>query len=268
MCNKCILKSGKPKNVSGQKKLVEIHEEYDDRIKDKMDTIESQFDRYISGKLQTINSKARYFVSSKLRSVTKSIDQELTEYFAGDFVFNLNDLIPLLLVASSYQQEIIATELISLGTTAEEVAVQLGINFSPPTVKYTEFLLSRERYLREVLEETTIKKIENIIRKGLQEGKTYEEIADRLSRSLGMNGTRAYLIATTEANYALNEGTRLYVKDLGVTEYQVSLAGTACPVCRAAAKRTYSIDEMVFPIHPRCRCVLKSVIPREWYDTI
>lgn len=44
----------------------------------------------------------------------------------------------------------------------------------------------------------------------------------------------------------------------GITGYRRALTGAGCPLCAAAAPRTYHTDQLM-PIHTHCRCVVTAV---------
>jgi SPP1 gp7 family putative phage head morphogenesis protein len=113
-----------------------------------------------------------------------------------------------------------------------------------------------------------------IIERGLRDGKSFDTIAREIrdSKFIGINKERAKLIAQTETNRAFNEGSRRYMKDLGITHYQVSLAIDACRICLdrytggTGTPTIFEIDNVddIPPAHPRCRCVIVAVIPEAW----
>lgn len=268
--NKLITKA--EKGTLGPRQLVKLHEEYDESIKYQMDFIEQLVSRAILTKLHAINYKIKYYLLTKLQSVEKSFDSEMEQIFdPTDFDFNLTDLIPAVKMGYDYQRKAFTGKLQDRGIKNKNVVSAIGINFNPPTTKYIDLVRQREDYLSDLIKNNTFNMVKDTITSNIKEGKTYNEIAQKIGQNtkIGIAEARAEVIARTESNWALNEGNRMYADDIGVSQYQVSLAKDACSICVAETnhgKKKYSIDESdVLPIHPNCRCVMISVIPKSWY---
>lgn len=278
-CNhEIISKAKKPIEIKVDtlKGLQKEHEEYDDEIKGAVTKIEDQYASYLTSKLEKINQRLLIFLRYKLNTLQKSeasIKADLKDYLGGsEFDTDLMFLTPLWDIGTDYQKGLINQRLQQFGLDTNQVSAYLGINFNPPQVQFTDLIAEREGFLSRTLAETTFDRTSKIIASGIKDGSSYQEIADRLSGALGFGGIRADLIARTETNWALNEGQRRYVQSLGVQKYQISVANTACPLCKSVAfsanrATEFPIEKMdILPIHPRCRCVLISVIPRDWFD--
>lgn len=271
-----IKKAKKETKVDTLKGLQAEYEEYDDEIKDAVTAIENKYSEYLQRKLNIINQKILNFARYKLNTVQKSqtaIKQELQDYLGGSpFDTDLMFLSPLWSLGTNYQKGMINSRLQQFGLDTNQVSAYLGINFNPPEVMFTDLISERQGYLKNVLADTTFDRTSKILSDGIKDGLSYDDIASKLSSSLGFNGIRADLIARTETNWALNEGQRRYVESLGVRKYQISLANTACPLCRKVAfsanrATEFPVEKMdILPVHPRCRCVLISVIPNDWFD--
>jgi len=248
-------------------------EQYNFAIRQPIQTIEDEFETYVLGKLQILKLKALEYAKSKF-VVEKAIDDFTKVFTLSDFGFDLSKLTPVLSIGIDYQRERITRGLKRL--KLPNVRAQLGINFElqGSEIKYIDLVRQREGYLARVLEDTTFQKMSDVIEKGIREGLSYQEVAANLEQSIGFNSYRAKLIARTEVNWALNEGQRRFMNDIGVKKFRISPARNACEICLGVAeaspgetvgKKIFSIsDSGILPIHPNCRCTIISVIPDEW----
>lgn len=261
------------KHRTSKKKLEEFHaEEYEPELKEKVDPIEETFALQIEQKLQRINESAKTFIYDELftrKSLKQNIDQALGEYFD----FNYEILLPIVGIALLYQRSKLDKQLSAANLSDAALESVLGIDFTPDPTKYERRVKKREAYLNKVLKETTYDKIVTIINEGLESGEGFSEIAAAIDNSLILGDAkgRAELIARTETNYFLNDIQRQYAKDLGIGQYKISLANDACEQCKSVAlisgqrARYFDINTKdILPIHPRCRCVMISVIPKSW----
>lgn len=105
---------------------------------------------------------------------------------------------------------------------------------------------------------------------GLLQGQSPRVIAKALVDKVGVNKTRALMIARTEIVRAHAEGTIASLKALGVkqigVQVEVAVSGNACPICRKYKGKIFDIDKAqgLIPFHPGCRC---TVIPHVTDDT-
>lgn len=148
--------------------------------------------------------------------------------------------------------------------------IGIDIGVTPSDQVLLGIIQDRKNGIARVLERTTLEKLDKILSEGISSGSSFEDITHNIQIGLGMDGTRAELIARSESNWALNEGQRKYATELGITQFQVSLADDACEDCRAETNdgsKIYDIgEEDILPIHPNCRCMMYSVIPDSWFD--
>jgi SPP1 gp7 family putative phage head morphogenesis protein len=245
-------------------------EEYDTRIASQLYEIEDNLYTVVSKKLTQVSEKIINW-AEKNKEINKSVDEDLEELLKDeDFFIDLKVLLlPTVQIAIDYQLQLLQDKLIENATDLKTISELFDIDFNLKP-QFVEFIGKREKYLAKTLKQTTIDRINDVIKAGIEDGLPFDEIAKQIQLSTGLNGYRAELIARTETNWAMNEGTRQYLKSIGVKEYEISVARDGCPICQEKAKRTYKINEKVLPIHPACRCVMTSVIPKEWLkeDTI
>ena len=235
-------------------------EEYDDIIASRLYELEDILYSEVSKKLSLASKKILAW-SENNNKINKSIKEDLTELLSDeDFFIDLAKLLPIIKIGIDFQLKKIQERGINLDTVGE--ALGIDWNIEPP---FIDFIGKREKYLQKTLKQTTIDRINEVIKSGLKDGLPYQEIAKQIELSTSLNGYRAELIARTETNWAFNEGQRRYVKELGVKQYQISVAPTGCALCQSKANQIFSVNEKnVLPVHPACRCVLISVIPQEW----
>jgi len=237
-------------------------EEYDIRIRKDMTKIENSFRDEVFLRLQSFEKALLQQLEQKL-SVEKSV-QELTPLADGDiFMFNMEVLEPIQNIAIDFQRTLIADTFGNQYNTFKSY-VAVNFNLAPDKIKFKNMLKQQQEYLRNVVTETTLDQANEIITRGIVDGKGYKEIAKDLKDRGLFNKARAEKIARTEANSTLNNSTREWIDSLGVTQYKISPAPNACDVCKLAAKDTYSVKEKVLPLHPNDRCVIISVIPDDW----
>lgn len=270
MCDICLKKSGIPKNETGLQQRKFIHGElYDPFYGANIYRIEDEMQANVQKQLDTVNYKIIRWAENYVLNLRKSLREELAEVITEeDFDFDLKILAPLISAGVDFEKNFIQLKLTDISSnppTLNQLSTRLGIDFNMKP-DFTELILERQGYLKRTLQKTTLDKTQKVIREGVEAGKSFPDIAEDLRTSLGMSGVRSEIIARTETNWALNEGQREYMDSLGVTQYQISPAVTACPLCIEAAKKEYSISQKdVLPVHPNCRCTIISVIPREWY---
>lgn len=289
------------KTSKGTVKLVKLREQYDERIRG---AIESK-ERILADNLNTQLIAIYHRVVDYLRilevgntTITqKNVRSVVRSLFPnGAMNVSTNLLMPLVDIGIQYQVQLIEERFNEQGLTfalaptlltpvkkAVQSDPQVGFDFAAKNVKFVDALKDRKAFLDKTLDKTTFDYLTATITQGIKEGKTYAQIANDVEQYANGKGDnknmisydRAKLIAQTESNWALNDGTRLYAKGLGVEKYNISLAPSACIYCQNAAYtrgigsplREYSINNgRVLPVHPRCRCTFVSVIPTDWFS--
>lgn len=133
---------------------------------------------------------------------------------------------------------------------------------------------------------TTVRRVRSLLGKGLQEGKTTDEIADDIEAK-GFDPARAQTIARTESARAYVEGqVQAWKQTDMVTGKKWLVAPEACPFCEAIGKAGqtkgmndpfYTVGDTIIaangktfivdfdnvtgpPLHPNCRCDIIPVL--------
>jgi hypothetical protein len=134
--------------------------------------------------------------------------------------------------------------------------------------------------------DTTVVRVSALIDKGLEEGLTVDELADRIEQK-GFDPGRARTIARTESTRAYTEGQVEAWKQTGmVTGKKWNVAPDACPFCEAIEQQDqtkgmsdpfYKVGDTITgsdgsqfvvnfenvtgpPLHPNCRCTIVPVL--------
>jgi len=134
--------------------------------------------------------------------------------------------------------------------------------------------------------DTTIVRVSRLIEKGLSEGMTVDELADRIEQK-GFDAARARTIARTESTRAYTEGQVEAWKQTGmVTGKKWLVAPEPCPFCEAIGRDDltkgmsdsfYKVGDSITasdgsrfvvnfdnvtgpPLHPNCRCTIVPVL--------
>lgn len=246
------------------------NEEYPEPIRKPLTEVEDMLGNYIEEALKPIGEKLLEYAKHKMLIVNKSIAPVLLD--PNDFQLDLKGLSVAMGVGIKYQRQRLIEEFRKYGIEPRDLKTILGINFAvePSDVRLFSILDQRENYLRQVLADTTYKRIANIINTGVEQGQTITDMQFRIMQDAGFGAVRSRVIARTETNWAVNQGTRTYIETLGVTQYNVVTAEGVEDECADVAEAgPYDISQDdILPIHPNCRCVIASVIPDEWTQEI
>lgn len=257
-------------------------EQYRESIVVGMTAVETSYEVYIKQKLLFINKQIREGLLTPQeagKDVAVLSSKEFKKMFETvSFEFNVDQLAPALNIGVEFATENIIKDLLGSKINPIQLQAQFGLDFNPPTVKFIDILNERGGYLNHVLEKSTLDRLNKIIEEGIRDGLSYNEIGQLIQEDtfLGIDSSyRANMIARTEANRAMNEGQRRYMKGLGIERYNIIPASSACPLCVSTAYaindevnsyKDYNVNEVdILPIHPSCRCVIVAVIPEEWY---
>ncbi|MDH4139070.1 MAG: phage minor head protein [Coriobacteriia bacterium] len=133
---------------------------------------------------------------------------------------------------------------------------------------------------------TTVRRVESILGRGLEQGKTIDEIADDIEAK-GFDPARAQTIARTESARAYVEGqVQAWKQTDMVTGKKWLVAPEACPFCEAVGREDqtkgmndafYKVGDVITasdgsrfvvdfdnvtgpPLHPNCRCDIIPVL--------
>ncbi|MDY2752572.1 MAG: minor capsid protein [Blautia obeum] len=103
------------------------------------------------------------------------------------------------------------------------------------------------------------KGLNDILRTGLQQGKSVTGIAVNLHNYVGENFNVCHRLVRTETMHYLNSATIQRYKDAGVNYVQIWAAEDerTCDTCKKFHGKIYRIDECpILPLHANCRCTI------------
>lgn len=153
----------------------------------------------------------------------------------------------------------------------EEAGVDTGADVfglaNPRAVSYASERAAE--FIKEITDGTRTL-IRGTIVEALEEGWSYTELADELSKAYAFSSERAATIASTEMNDAVTNSALSAWKDSGVVKgvrWLLSNDEGVCPICNGNAdqgtiplgKEFESGDEGP-PAHPNCRCSISPVV--------
>lgn len=104
--------------------------------------------------------------------------------------------------------------------------------------------------------------LNDLLLKGLQQGKTPTEIAVSLHNLMGKSFNDCHRLVRTESMHYLNSATLQRYRDDGVEYVQVWAAEDerTCDTCGSYHEKIYPIEQCpVLPFHPNCRCTILPV---------
>jgi SPP1 gp7 family putative phage head morphogenesis protein len=262
---------GKPLQIEHNHDELGI-EEYPLAIRDKINKVEDKFSDVVYNRLQMLEARTLDYIETVINP-QKTISEDIKELLSKiGFTFDLSALIPAILVGAGYARDEIVRILQANGVKASDLEAKFNVDlkFKPDEVMFTDLVGKRAQYLAKVLQKTTLRKVNKIIRKGIKEGWSIIKIRQELEATGVFDRNRADLIARTEVAYALNAGTLEYLHSQGIEKFKIDTADNACPVCKGLAEWEYTFKEAkgLLPVHPRCRCVWVAVIPDEWLKPI
>lgn len=104
--------------------------------------------------------------------------------------------------------------------------------------------------------------LNDLLLKGLQQGKTPTEIAVSLHNLMGKSFNDCHRLVRTESMHYLNSATLQRYRDEGVEYVQVWAAEDerTCDTCGSYHEKIYPIEQCpTLPFHPNCRCTILPV---------
>lgn len=117
------------------------------------------------------------------------------------------------------------------------------------------------------LQDQELERVSGIVERGLQEGKTYSDVAKEIQKSFGITDRRAKLIARDQTKKLNSSLTKLRQQELGVEEYiwQTSGDERVRPTHRANDGKKFRWDDPPKTTgHPgndvNCRCIARPVL--------
>ena len=108
--------------------------------------------------------------------------------------------------------------------------------------------------------------LNDILTKGIQQGKTVTEMAVELNNKVGNSFNNAMRIVRTETMHTLNSSALQGYKDSGVKRVKIWAAEDErmCDQCGKYHDKDYDIDKApILPIHAHCRCTYIPIIEDE-----
>ena len=128
---------------------------------------------------------------------------------------------------------------------------------------------SQNAQLIRSLPQSELERVAGIVERGLQEGKTYKDVAKEIQNSFGISDRRAKLIARDQTKKLNSSLTKLRQQELGVEEYiwQTSGDERVRPTHRANDGKIFRWDRPpAITGHPgndiNCRCVARPVLDK------
>ena len=91
-------------------------------------------------------------------------------------------------------------------------------------------------------------------------GANSKELAKSIQQAFGTSWYDAQRLARTELAHIMNKAALDQYAEAGVEHYKVLVADGPCPICEELAQKEWTIDELVIPAHPNCRCCTIGVI--------
>lgn len=145
----------------------------------------------------------------------------------------------------------------------------LGINFSLPNKEVIEKMV-KQPWIGKNFSERIWKdkhnlnyELNDILQRGVIQGKTVTEISKELSKRLNTSYNNAERLVRTETMHYLNEGAKDRYRKVGIEKVKWCTAPDerTCPRCGDLDEREFDInDTPIIPAHPRCRCTYIPII--------
>lgn len=242
-------------------------EEYHKIIREPLMSKEASFSADMDRELKNALDNYLYAYKQVVEQVTNSFQGDVLDLVTYSFDVDISQLVSVVNIGYMFQKRQTQEAITDEGGDISRIAT--FINFDPDLVRGIDLINQRKGFLDKTLTKTTNKEVRKILMKGVGEGLPFSDIEDQLVNSFAFSRNRAELIARTEVAYAMNEAQTAYMSEIGAEQYTISLAGDACEKCiEAYAGKTFRIGkDAPPPLHPRCRCVQKTVIPQDWLKT-
>jgi HK97 family phage portal protein len=209
-------------------------------------------------KLEAYFTKQEAEVLRNLRNELKGLETKEFKYKAvSDIVFDEEEAIKAgVSLMTPYLQDY-------LNRSADQASNLAGgeafdINSSPAQ----NFIKARAKLFAEQITETTATSIVDTVQAGLDEGLTIDEISANISNVYDIaKGSRADMIARTEASASANEGAKLAYQDAGVGQWEWIVVDPEDNDCKQNEGKVVDIGD-TFPDgsvqppdpHPNCEC--------------
>ncbi len=174
-----------------------------------------------------------------------------------------NLLIPTLIVLQPMLNNIIQTNAYRSYMDASRDFIKANnLNKALPIEDAIEYASKRSADMIKNIDETTRKRIRELVAKNLKENKSIDDLARAIQNEFkGMSDYRAKAIARTETADALGEASMQQAKAEGLEQKAIILGANACEMCIEnegdgwiEMDENFSSGEDRAPFHPNCVC--------------
>lgn len=174
-----------------------------------------------------------------------------------------NLLIPTLIIQQPMLNNIIQTNAYRCYIdSARDFIKANNLNKVLPIEDAIEYASKRSASMIKNIDETTRKKIMDLVAKNLKDNKSIDDLARAIQAEFeGMSKSRAYAIARTETADALGEASMKQAKDEGLEQKAIILGANACEICIENESdgwiemdEGFSSGDDRAPFHPNCVC--------------
>lgn len=239
-------------------------EQYAEKIREAMDVKENALAGYFQNELNKALDSYQYALKQVSGQIKNSTYTDLLENVFFEFDVDMTQYNGIIQFAYLFTKDQVQEVIREQGGNLSDIAA--FVNFNPPLTRGADKINTRKGFLDKTLTKTTNKEVRRILQVGIGEGLPYQEIEQNLMDNFAFSQNRSELIARTETAFALNESQTAYMEELGVDQYTIDLAADACDQCITEySNKTFRVgQDAPPPLHPRCRCVQKTVIPAQW----
>jgi SPP1 gp7 family putative phage head morphogenesis protein len=122
------------------------------------------------------------------------------------------------------------------------VAAVESVDLDPFTAKVERYVLAQTGTRIAGINDTTRQAIGALIRAGISESLTAQQIADRIEQMPAFDEARAELVARTETAFAYNAASITSFREFGVTQVQ-AIDGDGDPECQTRDGKVFGVDE-------------------------
>lgn len=148
----------------------------------------------------------------------------------------------------------------------QNLGIEGTFNLSNPDV--VARLQDRSTYLIDSVDNTTKDDLASMISEGVDEGLSWEEIADDIYNTYSeeISPYRAELIARMETANAYNQSHHDFMIENGITKHIWTVDGNPCDDCQENADEgelpidaTFATGDLAPPAHPNCQCEEQTI---------
>ena len=240
--------------------------------------IEREYHRDLNRLVAILTDRIKTYLLPEVPSMIDEVDAVIPNDRADDFLDRLHAII--LFISRSMQDDIDRTIALADSTALQinafnknqfqkltEQAFQVNPFIQEPwLLDQLKLFGSQNAQLIKSLPDQELERVSGIVERGLQEGKTYSDIAKEMQKSFGITRRRATLIARDQTKKLNSSLTKLRQQEIGVTEYiwQTSGDERVRPTHAANDGKKFRWDKPPKTGHPgdevNCRCVAIAVL--------